>query len=278
MKKIFDTIIFSNFYIALAAVMMCYTSQRLFGLFFDKKLAVFVFFATLCSYSLHWFLTSNELKTPRMTWTNNNRNLLKLLFLVGAAGTSISFFYLFSLWKIILPLALLTFFYTAPKIPFRFFYFLKGFAAAKTFYLAIVWFCVTVVLPFEDAKIIWTNELFLFATNRFLLIVTVCILFDYRDRDEDFGIKNFITYFDEKKLNIAFYFNTFCFAFTCFLLKNTFSYFETFALVLPFFVLASTFFISKKTKNEYWFYVVLDGVMMLSGIILTNWKIVELGN
>ena len=268
MRKILDTFIFTNFYIALAAVMMCYTSQRLFGLFFDKSLAIFVFFATLCSYSLHWFLTSNELKTSRIIWTDNNRNLLKLLFITSATVTIVSFFYLFSLWKIILPLALLTFFYTAPKIPFRFFYFLKGFAVAKTFYLALVWFCVTVVLPFENAKIIWTDELFFFAANRFLLIVTISILFDYRDRYEDFGIKNFITYFDEKKLNIAFYSNTFCFAFTCFLLKNTFTYFEVFALALPFFVLANTFFISKKTKNDYWFYVVLDGVMMLSGIVL----------
>ena len=268
MKKILDTFIFSNVYVALAAVMMCYCSQRLFGLFFDKNLAIFVFSATICSYSLHWFLTSSDIKTPRILWTDKNRNLLKVLFVASLLAILGSFFYVFSLWKILFPLAFLTFLYTAPKIPFRFFRFLQGFAAAKTLYLAVVWLCVTVVLPFENAKIAWTNEMILFTFNRFLLIGTACMLFDYRDRDEDFGIKNLITYFDEKKLNISFYTSTFCFFGTCFFLKNTFSSFEIFALALPYFVLICIFSILKNTKNDYWFYVVLDGIVMLSGVAL----------
>ena len=268
MKKILDTFTFSNAYIALAAVMMCYCSQRLFGLFFDKNLAIFVFFATVCSYSLHWYLTFSEIKTPRILWTDENRSLLKLLFVASLLLVFFSFFYVFSLWKILFPLAFFTFLYTAPKVPFRFFRFLQGFAAAKTLYLAVVWLCVTVVLPFENAKIAWTNEMLLFAFNRFLLIGTVCMLFDYRDRDEDFGIKNLITYFDEKKLNIAFYATAFCFLLTCFFLKNTFSNFKIFALALPYFILISIFSVLKNTKNDYWFYVVLDGVMMVSGVVL----------
>ena len=270
MKKILDTFIFSNVYIALAAVMMCYCSQCLFGLFFDKNLAIFVFFATICSYSLHWYLTFSEIKTPRILWTDQNRNLLKVLFIASLLGILGYSFYVFSLWKILFPLAFFTFLYTAPKIPFRFFRFLQGFAAAKTLYLAVIWLCVTVVLPFENAKIVWTNEMILFAFNRFLLIGTVCMLFDYRDRDEDFGIKNLITYFDEKKLNIAFYTSTSCFFVTCFFLKNTFSNFEIFALALPYFILIGIFSILKNTKNDYWFYVVLDGVVMLSGVVLLN--------
>lgn len=273
LKKILDTLVFANFYVALAAVMMCFASQRLFGLFFDKNLAVFVFFATMCSYSLHWFLTTSETKTPRIVWSDKNRIFLKFLFVISFFATFFSFFTVSHLWKIIFPLALLTFLYTAPKLPFRFFYFLKGVAIAKTLYLASVWLCVTVVLPFENANIIWTNEQYFFALNRFLLLVTVCMLFDFRDRNEDFGIKNFITYFDEKKLTITFFIATLCFVFTCFLLKNNFSTLENFALSLPFLLLVITFFISKKTKNDYWFYIFLDGMTMLSGVILFFQKV-----
>jgi hypothetical protein len=273
LKKILDTFIFSNFYVAMAAVAMCFASQRLFGLFFDKNLAIFVFSATMCSYTLHWFLTTSATKTLRILWTDQNRTFLKLLFVTSFFVTLFYFYFVAYLWKIIVPLALLTFFYTAPKIPFRFFYFLKGFAAAKTLYLATVWLSVTVILPFENANITWTSEFYFFAINRFLLIGTVCMLFDFRDRNEDFGIKNFITYFDEKKLNIAFFIATLCFAWSCFLLKNTFATFEIFALALPFSILVFTFFISKKTKNDYWFYVFLDGMTMVSSIVLLFQKV-----
>jgi hypothetical protein len=273
LKKILDTFIFANFYVALAAVAMCFASQRLFGLAFDKNLAIFVFSATMCSYSLHWFLTTNDIKTPRIIWTDKNSIFLKLLFVISFFATIFSFFFVSHLWKIILSLALLTFLYTAPKIPLRFFYFLKGFAAAKTLYLATVWLCVTVILPFENANITWTNEFYFFALNRFLLIGTVCMLFDFRDRNEDFGIKNFITYFDEKKLNIAFFIAALCFTLSCFLLQNTFSTFQLFALTLPFSLLVFTFFISKKTKNDYWFYIFLDGMTILSSIVLLFQKV-----
>lgn len=273
LKKIVDTFVFANFYVAMAAVVMCYTSQRLFGLSFDKNVVIFVFCATMCSYSLHWFLTTSATKTPRIIWSDKNQFFLKFLSIFFFFATFFSFYFVLHLVKIVLPLALLTFLYTAPKIPFRFFYFLRGFAAAKTFYLATVWLCVTVVLPFENAGISWTNEHYFFAFNRFLLIGTVCMLFDFRDRNEDFGIKNFITYFDEKKLTIAFFIATFCFILTCFLLKNTFSTFGNFALSLPFLLLVATFFISKKNKNDYWFYVFLDGMTFFSGILLFFQKV-----
>jgi heme/copper-type cytochrome/quinol oxidase subunit 4 len=164
------------------------------------------------------------------------------------------------------PLAFFTFFYTAPKIPHPFFAPLRGFAFAKTLYLSSVWLCVTVFLPLYQAQIPFSQEHWLFAFNRFLIIFGVSMIFDFRDRNEDFGIKNWITYFDEKQLSVALYFIAICFIVSTLYWKSKVETIAFFAFILPMLLLVATLHISKQTNNDYWFYVFLDGVVLLSGV------------
>jgi hypothetical protein len=269
--RFFDFFVFSNLYLSLGTVLMCWTTNYYVGGHVVSVYLVFVFLATLCSYCLHWALTEGEPDTLRMQWTIEYRKLLFLFFSLAAFGAIYTGWSLLQYWKWILPLVVLTFLYTAPKIPFRPFSYLKGFALGKTVYLAFVWTAVTVVLPIILSDIAWTPSIICFLCNRFLLFLLSCVLFDYKDRKEDAGIKNLITYINEPMLNWIFG-ALLCLFFLSSVYLYSFDYsinkeLNAFALNLPALLLGTTFSISKKTKNDRWFFVFLDGLMFLTGVI-----------
>jgi hypothetical protein len=266
--KILNYFIFSNLYVAMIAIVLCGGTLYFFHLPINNNLLCFVFWATMSSYSLHWYLTKVEKNTPRQTWTNQHRRSLKAIFMFSLLGIVVTIFPLFSLWKMLFPLAFFTFFYTAPKIPHPFFAPLRGFAFAKTLYLSSVWLCVTVFLPLYQAQIPFSQEHWLFAFNRFLIIFGVSMIFDFRDRNEDFGIKNWITYFDEKELSIALYLIFICFIISALYCISQLQIIQIIAFIFPMLLLLTTLNISKKTNNDYWFYVFLDGIVLLSGASL----------
>jgi hypothetical protein len=220
----------------------------------------------MSSYSLHWYLTKVEKNTPRQIWTKEHRASLKAIFMISLLGIVATISPLLSLWKMLFPLVFFTFFYTAPKIPHPFFAPLRGLAFAKTLYLASVWLGVTVFLPLYQAQVPFSEAIWLFAFNRFLIIFSVSMIFDFRDRNEDFGIKNWITYFDEKQLSVALYFIAICFIISILYWKSQLETVAFFAFILPMLLLVATLHISKKTNNDYWFYVFLDSVVLLSGV------------
>lgn len=246
--------------------MLCSGTMHFFGLPINNGLLYFVFFATMSSYSLHWYLTEGRKNTPRQTWTNQHRSSLKAIFFFSLLVIVVAIYPLLSLWKMLFPLIFLTFFYTAPKIPHPFFAPLRGFAFAKTVYLSSVWLCVTVFLPLYQAQIPFSQEILLFAFNRFLIIFGVSMIFDFRDRNEDFGIKNWITYFDEKKLTIALLFIAITFIISSLYWILQMEIIQKIAFIFPMFLLLVTLPISKKTTNDYWFYGFLDGIVLMSGI------------
>ncbi len=272
MPKRLSFFVFSNLYLSLGTMLMCWTTSYYISIPIINAYLGFVFFATLCSYCLHWGLTEGEPKTLRIQWTIEHRRALFLLSCFGAIGAAYTGRALLDYWQWILPLVVLTFLYTAPKIPFRPFSYLKGFALGKTLYLAVVWTAVTVLVPIILSGIAWSNSVLLFLCNRFLLFLLSCVLFDYKDRKEDVGIKNLITYVNEPILNWIFGGILFLFFLLSFLLYSldysSSRELNSFALNLPAICLGMTFSISKKTKDDRWFFIFLDGLMFLTGIVV----------
>ena len=162
----------------------------------------FLFFGSICSYNFHWYLTPGIYGSSYKTqWSIRNKKLHLILFLIGLMGAGWFCFQLLHHWKWLLATAFITFLYSAPKIPYHPFSHLKKIAVGKTIFLALVWTHTTAILPLVLSNSEWQNEHFLFAVNRFFLIYPICILFDYRDREDDRkeGIKSMITFFPEKK-------------------------------------------------------------------------------
>lgn len=264
--------VFGNFFIAICAVVMFLHTQIIFSLKIDKAFIPFVFFSTLCSYSFHWYLTKHSTAvSSRLKWSASHKAFLISLFVVSFICTIIFFIPIIKYYRVLLPLVFVTFMYTAPKIPVQPFIFIKKIAVMKTTYLTLVWVFITAVLPVLVSDSVWKYDNTLFAVNRLFLIFPICVLFDYRDRKEDMleGIKNISTVLSERGLDYVFG--------ACMLLNFTSalllydlpeSPFYSIANLAPAFLLIITYRISKSSKSDLWYYFYLDGLMMLSGLLI----------
>ena len=177
--------VFSSFFIAVCALVMIHQTTLLLALQYDTvHYLLFVLFSTLCSYNFHWGLTpATDTQLIRLGWTNRNKKLHYFLFVVGAVGAAAYFIYFIEHWFWVAISIVLTFLYSAPKVPLL--RTLRNIAVGKTIFLAMVWMYVTTALPVFISGRQWTGLEVLFCVSRFLFIYSICILFDYRDRDFD---------------------------------------------------------------------------------------------
>lgn len=149
--------------------------------------------------------------------------------------------------------------------------FAEKFAIGKTIFLAAVWTYVTTVLPIIISGSFWKTDAFLFISSRFFFVYAICILFDYRDREDDKseGIRSMITYFNEKGINTLFIISLVLFTITTmWLLNYGHSLLHVMIILIPGFIVAALFNHSKKNFSDYLYYGVLDGLMMLSGLVM----------
>ena len=243
----------------------------------NKYLLGFVFSATICSYSFHWYLTSESLvASPRIDWLIKNRNFHLVLFMIGLIGSAVFFFYLLPHWYWLLVSAVITFLYSAPKIPHPYFRALRKVAIGKTIFLALVWMYVTTILPVIIAGALFTIPILLFVISRFFFIYAICIMFDFRDRADDqaAGIRSMITWFTEKGVNRLFFFALLIFAIcSALLLYYGFSATTIVLLLVPGVIAAVVYEYSKTNFSDYLYYLILDGLMMFSALLMLVFRI-----
>lgn len=273
-KKIFRLIIFSNLFIALCAAIMVYQANYYFPFhvtFFQLQL--FLFFATLTSYSFHWYLTQTQQSNTaiRMVWLLQNRKIHLYLFYIGFIVSATLLFSFVKYWLWFLPAVLLTFLYSAPKLPLPFFKLMGKYIVAKTLLLSTVWAYVTTVLPFIIYGGKWQLVYTLFCLYRFTFITAICILFDIRDKDYDLpaGIQNMVTWFSHQTVKAIFW----AMIVLCIIITGTMAFYNAgwqgiTAMLLPIAILAAVFKPALKSSNDYLFYFVLDGLMALPAVLL----------
>lgn len=271
-KKAFDYFLFSSLYIALCCAVMIYQTYLLFGLPVNLPFLLFAFSGTLCSYNFHWYLTPSLYGlTGKAGWSVRHKRLHGALFVLAAISAAYYGLQLLHEWEWLLATAFITFLYSAPKIPYQSFRWLKNIAIGKTIFLAYSWTHVTAFLPIELAHPHWENAHYLFVINRFFLIYPICILFDLRDREEDKkeGIRSMITEFDYRGVGIIFWGSLLVFlATTIALYFAGMSLLAVLALFVPGVLLAALYRYSQNNVSDYHYYFVLDGLMMLSGLLL----------
>ncbi len=276
--RLSDFFLFSSLYIALCAVVMVHqTYQLLIHTRPSAGLSGFVFFATICSYNFHWYLSPYSVtSSQRIRWAQQHKGWHLLLYFIGLAGSVVFFFTISEHWLALAFGAFVTFLYSAPKLPHPFFKGLKKIAIGKTIFLSIVWMYVTTVLPVIISGKEWTIDFILFALSRFFLIYSICILFDYRDREDDKreGIKSMITYLGEKGINTLFFISLALFAAaTIGLYPYHHSFFIILVLLIPGIIVAALYNYAKKNFSDYLYYFVLDGLMMFSGLLMLVYRI-----
>ena len=272
MKKIADAFLFSSAFIAVCALLMVAQTFQLLHLSnLNYWYYLFIAGGTIASYNLHWHFTdingSNADNSVRLVWTLKHKNLLIPLAITGLLIAAVSFYFLKGYWYWIFIGAGLAFLYTAPKIPGKLSLFLRKIAIAKTIYLSLAWTYVTAVLPIIISSQPFTITAFFFLLHRYFFLYALCVLFDIRDREDDIkqGIRSLITFFNDRGIAILFYLS----AATSIITANVFAYMNKFSLPgfllsLPLLIAMVLFPFAKKSKNDYLYYFVLDGLMPLS--------------
>lgn len=276
--KTFRFFVYSNLFIACCAVLMVAQTHQL--LLHDRPtvpVIFFIFFASICSYSFHWWLTpvGDFGNTPREQWLSRNKQVHLFLFFIGLAGAGTSALFLQDHWHWLLLAAIITFFYSAPKIPHPLFRSLRKVALAKTIFLAFVWMYVTTCLPIEISGAPWRTDFLLFAGGRFFLIYAICILFDYRDReyDKQLGIRSLITWLSLKNITRLFAASLLVFAVLTIMLMNYgYPVGIVSILLLPGLITALLYRYASRNFQDMLYYFVLDGLMALSAVLTLAMK------
>lgn len=274
-EGILQFILFSNTYIALCAVIMCQATARLFKLNLPISFLAFVFAGTLGSYSLHWFLTDSSTdETNRSQWNQTHKQTLLGLFIGTVLVGLWLLVYLQSYFLDLLPVVLLTFLYSAPKINWRLFRILRRIAVFKSIYLALIWTYVTAALPLVMANPVQQPSWVLIGTwliNRFLLIYSIALWFDYRDRAIDRQSKwlTIASMLTETQIRWFFYGLTLCFGLTITILyRQWLNVWPVVCLSAPMALLGLTIRWIATKPSDYGYYLYVDGLLMLSGILL----------
>jgi 4-hydroxybenzoate polyprenyltransferase len=252
--------------------MLAQTNSMLIGITTPFKLLGFVGFATISSYSFHWYLTPvlPDDKTDRANWLSRHRSIHLWLFISGTAGVAIYGFQLLEHWRWLLFAAAITFLYSAPKIPHPWFRILRRIAIGKTIFLAGVWMFVTTLLPLAISGQNWRPSFTLFCISRFFLIYAICILFDYRDREHDItlGIRSLITWLSEKSIDRLFFLSIAIFlAASVYLSWHNLSAISIIFIIIPGLITTFLYPYSKTHTSDVLYYFILDGLMCLSALL-----------
>jgi 4-hydroxybenzoate polyprenyltransferase len=271
LRTLFNYILFTSIYISLCALLMIWQTNQLLELHYQENtFYLFVFFSTICSYNFHWYLTPGAYSSSeRIRWGKKHRTLMLLLCGIGMTGSLYFFWQLRDHWLVLSGSAVLTFLYSAPKVPYKTFTWLSKVAIGKTLFLTFVWTYVSTLLPALVADHPVTTPVILLTLHRFFLIYAICILFDYRDRESDKkeGIRSLITYLDTKDINKIYYFSLLLAAVSAGLMGP----FSTLAAIITLLIpVVATALITNKAQHassDYLFYFVLDGFMALSALL-----------
>jgi len=273
MASLFRFFVYSNLFIAICAILMVNQTCDLFlHSSPDIYLLGFVFSATICSYSFHWYLTSqSQVESSRIEWLKKHRVFHLIFFFIGLIGSGIFFFFLFHYWYLLSIAAVITFLYSAPKIPHPYFRALRKIAIGKTIFLALVWMYVTTMLPVLLAGTKWTMPIILFVISRFFFIYAICIMFDFKDRADDqaAGILSMVTWFSERGVDRLFFISLIIYAVSTVLLRQyNFSVLKIILLLISGIIASVIYQCAKRNFSDYLYYFVLDGLMMFSALLM----------
>ena len=191
-RKVTDLFLYSNVYIAVAAVALTAQTQLiLFGEFELDALSVLVFFATMFIYASHrlvgLFSVKKFLKEGRFHIINTYKNHIWIYTGIAVIGLAYAFFQVNFRVQLALVLpGLISLGYVIPFLGFkksrklR----LRDLNWIKIFLIAIVWAYVTVILPIIEVRSVSWSDLLIFV-ERAVFIFMITLPFDIRDLKVD---------------------------------------------------------------------------------------------
>ncbi|TKC01880.1 UbiA prenyltransferase family protein [Pedobacter cryotolerans] len=285
-KKVFlaslDFLLFSNLFVALCAVAQGLVTYHLLQLPPDKYVLMLLFCSTLLIYNLSMLLTKPKEpeKSPfkRVRWIFAHHRLIISITLIAALCIIP-----LGLWHLSIQSQLLMAFIGAIALAYNFPFLklndkkigLRNLPGIKLFLIAFVWSVSCVLLPIVQLEselgltTITLGATLLLVAKRFLFIAAITIPFDIRDlfQDKLYELKTIPVMLGEKKAWI------FCQALLvlCFILLIIFTKefnLDVVGLALTLILTGWLIFKSNLKRNEYFYFLFLDGMMILQFVIL----------
>ena len=286
LKQALDFLLFSNVFIALCAVTQGIISYWLIGIKPDKYVLALLFCSTLATYNFSILLSKPEnpekSRFLRVRWIFSHYKLMISLFIISVLSLiPLAFFLDTSSLILMLSLGLISIAYSLPifGIPGKKIG-LRNIPGLKLFIIGAVWAGSTVLLPILEIEgngllNISNKETILLFFTRFLFIVAITIPFDIRDlfQDQSNALRTIPVIFGEKKSLFL------CQLFLATSLILLFVYTEKldtnfWAISLSIVISGWLILKSRWKKNEYYYFLLLDGTMILQLIILQFFKLI----
>jgi hypothetical protein len=262
--------VYTGIYIAAIATLAAYSTVVIADIQINNWLFGFIFCAAIASYTFHWaWHRPTVYDADREQWSIQNKKLLFTLSTIAIICSS----YIFSLlpkdyWLHIAFATLITGLYTAPKIPYPPFIHLRSMVRFKTVYLSAAWVYVVVCLPLLAAKV--SVMPWAYIIHKWAFLLAICLLFDYKDRvvDNINGIKSILAFFSAPLISIAVQLIV---SISIVGLVNSKDYYKPIALCLdaiPTILLLLMYKKAIASKSEWLYYIILDGLIGLAGLLL----------
>ncbi|MBC8985609.1 hypothetical protein H9X96_07450 [Pedobacter sp. N36a] len=276
-----DFLLFSNLFIAICAVAQGLVTYYLLHVPPDKYILAIIFFGTLGLYNFSMLLSVP--KDPanatlmRVRWIfSHHRLIISMLLISGLCLIPLGLLYLSIEGKLLMLFTgVLAISYNIPfltlngqKIG------LKNIPLIKLFLVALIWSISCVLLPIVETEHnqllnISTGETLLLVAMRFLFIAAITIPFDVRDlfQHKIIALKTIPALLGDKK---AFLFSQFLlggYLVLLILLQQTVNL-EVILLTITIGLTGWLIYKSNPERNEYYYFLYLDGMMLLQYLLL----------
>ena len=276
--KILNFILNTNLYISFAAVALVVETQLQLGMRPQFQPYLFIiFFATIFEYNVHRLITiitnPQSLNNTKHSWVKENLKAFYFLVIASVFGFIIAACLAKKIVLItLLPIGIITLFYSLPifktkKLIFR----LREIPGLKIFLIAFVWAASTILLPIIQSGNSFNKwHVITMLLERFIFVFAITLLFDIRDMkaDEAAGLKTIPLIIGQKKTMLVANIYILFFMVVC-----IFHYYNTpLSYLLPAFIISAIstlFFLNNKwlIQTRYYHYFILDGTMLLQGIL-----------
>ncbi len=276
---ILRTLINSNIYISLAAVLFTIETQIQLGMSPQWHPYLFlIFFATLCEYNVHRFITvitnKEALNSEKHKWVKDNLIAFYALVILSVVGFVIAAF--MAKKEVLLtlaPIAALTLLYSIPvygnkKSIFR----LREIPYLKIFIISFTWSATTVLLPLiQTGQEFNTQHVSLILIERFIFVLAITIPFDIRDMEADraANTKTIPLLLGEKRSMIVSYSSVLIFLVISLFHYNILNQ-GLIAMAMVISAISTFVFLKWDTAKHYslYHYAILDGTILLQGVLV----------
>lgn len=274
LTRILDFLLFSNIFIACCAMAQGALTYLLLGIPINLNVISLLGCATLFLYNFSMILAKpkNPLNSPhrRVHWIYKHYKLvvsLTLLSIIAIIPLTLQL----SLSTILLLAftGLLALSYSSPLFKGSFGRFgIRNIPGAKLFIIALVWSLSCVCVPIMEMKssgnIISITDTLILAIKRFLFITAITIPFDIRDlfQDKRFNLKTIPVLLGEKKANLFCQCLLALYILLLLIFVNQITI-ATIGLILVTIMSGWLIFKSRWEKNEYYYFLFLDGTLIL---------------